>query len=236
MSEVAGDTDLQSEVLEDLVGAMNYRRWLVELALPYLGDDPLEIGSGLGHYAADWSAAGIPRFTASEADEGRLDALRRRFRDDPIVRVRSLAVPIEESADHSAIVAYNVLEHIPDDLGALKAFAGLLRPGGHLVLVVPAFPSAMSRFDLAIGHQRRYRRASLGRTVEAAGLHVGVLRHVNCVGLLGWYVVVKGLRSSPKAGPLLTVYDRGVVPWLRRLEARIGPPFGQSIFLVATKQ
>jgi hypothetical protein len=41
MSDVAGDTDLQSEVLENLAGAMNYRRWLVELALPYLGDDPL---------------------------------------------------------------------------------------------------------------------------------------------------------------------------------------------------
>lgn len=235
MAEVEGDTGLQSEILEDLVEARNYRRWLVDLALPYLGDDPLEVGSGLGHYAADWAAAGVPRWTASEADPSRLQALRQRFADDPVVRVRALAVPIEETAEHSAVVAYNVLEHIPDDVGALRAFAGLLRPGGAVVLVVPAFPSAMSAFDLAIGHQRRYRRRSLRTAVEAAGLRVEVLHHVNWIGLIAWYLAVKLLRGRPKAGALLTVYDRGVVPWLRRLEALRPPLFGQSLFLVARK-
>jgi len=236
MSEVEGDTGLQDDVLEDLVEAKNYRRWLVGLALPYLGDDPLEVGSGLGHYAGDWAAAGVTRLTASEADQGRLKRLRVRFAGDPVVRVRELAVPIEESAEHSAVVAYNVLEHIPDDVAALTAFGGLLRRGGRVVLVVPAFPSAMSRFDVAIGHQRRYRRASLRRAAEAAGLDVDVLRYVNCIGLLGWYVVVKGLRGQPRAGVLLTAYDRAVVPWLRWLETRMAPPFGQSLFLVASKR
>jgi SAM-dependent methyltransferase len=236
MRQVEGDSGLQDEVLEDLVDARNYRRWLVGLALAYLGDDPLEVGSGLGHYAADWAAAGVTRLTASEADEGRLKGLRQRFAGDPVVRVRELAVPIKERAEHSAVVAFNVLEHIPDDVAALTAFAGLLRPGGRVVLVVPAFPSAMSRFDVAIGHQRRYRRASLRRAAEAAGLDVDVLHYLNCIGLLGWYVVVKGLRGQPKAGVLLTAYDRAVVPWLRWLEARIAPPFGQSLFLVASKR
>jgi SAM-dependent methyltransferase len=235
VSEVEGDTGLQSEILEDLVEARNYRRWLVDLALPYLGDDPLEVGSGLGHYAADWAAAGVPRWTASEADPSRLQALRERFAGDPVVQVRELAVPIEETADHSAVVAYNVLEHIPDDVAALRAFAGLLRPGGAVVLIVPAFPSAMSRFDLAIGHQRRYRRRSLRAAAEQAGLTVEVLHHVNCIGLLGWYVAVKALRGRPKAGLLLTVYDKAVVPVLRRVEARVRPPVGQSLFLVARR-
>ena len=235
MAEVEGDTGLQSDVLEDLVEAARYRRWLVDLALPHLGDDPLEVGSGLGHYAADWAAAGVPRFTASEADVARLQALRERFQGDPVVRVRELAVPVQETAEHSAVVAYNVLEHVPDDVGALRAFAGLLRPGGRVVLVVPAFPSAMSRFDLAIGHQRRYRRRSLRAAAERAGLTVEVLHHVNSIGLLGWYVAVKALRGRPRAGLLLTAYDRGVVPWLRRLEARAAPPFGQSLLLVARR-
>lgn len=235
MAEVEGDTGLQSEILEDLVEAANYRRWLVGLALPHLGDDPLEVGSGLGHYAADWAAAGVPRWTASEADPARLQGLRERFAGDPVVRVRELAVPIEETAEHSAVVAYNVLEHIPDDVGALRAFAGLLRSGGAVVLVVPAYPSAMSDFDRAIGHQRRYRRRSLRAAAETAGLRVEVLHHVNWIGLLAWYLTVKLLKGRPKAGLLLTVYDRGIVPWLRRLEARVTPPFGQSLFLVARK-
>ena len=235
VSEVAGDTALQSVVLEDLVGARNYRRWLVDLALPHLGEDPLEVGSGLGHYAADWSAAGVQQWTASEADAQRLEALRDRFDGDPVVRVRVLAVPIEETGAHSAVVAYNVLEHIPDDVAALRTFGELLRPGGRVVLVVPAFPPAMSAFDRAIGHQRRYGRRDLRSVAEQAGLAVDVLHHVNCIGLLAWLIHVKAMGRPPQGGFTLWVFDRLFVPWLRRLEARVRPPFGQSLFLVARK-
>jgi len=144
-------------------------------------------------------------------------------------------VPIAETGAYSSVVACNVLEHVPDDVGALRAFAGLVRPGGRVVLVVPAFPSAMSAFDRAIGHQRRYRRAGLHAALEAAGLQVERLHHVNSAGLLGWYVAVKALRGRPRAGALLSTYDRGVVPWLRRLEARRPPPFGQSLLAVARR-
>ena len=233
MNNVTGDSALQTDVLEDLVEARCYRRWLVDLALPHLGDEPLEIGSGLGHYAADWAASGVPRLTASEADPDRLAVLTERFADQPAITVCELTVPISLTAEHSAVVAINVLEHVPDDVGALKAFTGLLRPGGRVVLVVPAFPSAMSAFDLAIGHQRRYRRQTLRTALEQAGLQIEVLHHVNSIGLLGWYVAVKALKGRPKAGVLLTAYDRGVVPCLRRLEARRPPPFGQSLFAVA---
>jgi SAM-dependent methyltransferase len=226
---------LQDEVLEDLAEAVNYRRWLCELALPYLGDDPLEVGSGIGLYAEDWRASGVPRLTVSEADPGRVAALRQRFADDPAVVVRELALPVAEQSSHSSVVAYNVLEHIDDDRAALAGLRDLLRPGGQVVVVVPAFPSAMSEFDRAIGHHRRYRKRSLRSVAERAGFEVEVLRHVNCVGLLGWYVVVKLLRGRPRAGLVLRLYDGAVVPLLRRLEARWEPPFGQSLLLVARR-
>jgi SAM-dependent methyltransferase len=232
---VHGDSGLQTDVLEDLAEAVNYRRWLVDLAVPYLGDDPLEVGSGLGHYASDWRSAGAARITVSEADPGRLAALRERFAADPGVVVRELSVPIEETSSYSAVVAYNVLEHMEDDVAALAAFRSLLRPGGRMVLVVPASPSAMSGFDRAIGHHRRYRARTLQAALVDAGLEVEVLYHLNAVGLLGWFVAVKLLRGRPKAGLLLRIYDAGVVPWLRRLEARRSPPFGQSLFAVARR-
>ncbi|MBW3561556.1 MAG: class I SAM-dependent methyltransferase [Actinobacteria bacterium] len=231
---VAGDTRLQTRRLEDLREAVNYRRWLAALALPWLGDDALEIGSGLGDHAAGWSSLGV-RITASEADPSRLDYLRSRFDGDARVQVRELRVPIDVTAGHSAVVAMNVLEHIEDDVQALRSFRGLVRAGGHVVILVPAFPFAFSRFDAEIGHFRRYRRGSLRAAMEAADLDVVHIRYVNSVGLIAWFISMRLLRTRPKSGATLRLYDRIVVPLVRRVEQRAAPPFGQSLLAVGRR-
>lgn len=231
--DLAGDSELQSLTLESLTSAVNYREWLASLAVPWLGDSPLEVGSGIGDYAATWSELGCA-LLASEADPQRLAHLRARFASHPRVRVTHLHVPIDITADHSAVVAYNVLEHIEDDVEALRGFRRLIRDDGHVVLLVPAFPIGMSAFDVEIGHFRRYRRQGLAATLSAAGLETVELRYVNPVGLLAWIAGMRLLRRRPQAGPLLRAYDR-VVPVLRRMEGSRRPPFGQSLFAVARK-
>ena len=232
MSDVLGDVALQDQTLEDVASAVNYRRWLVSLALPYLGEHAVEIGAGQGDYVEDWAAAGI-RITASEAEPGRLELLRERFTGNELVDVVAYTAPSEVEGSYSAAVAYNVLEHIPDDVAALRGFAKLLRPGGAVVLIVPAFEFAMGRFDRAVGHQRRYRVAGLRAALEEAGLRVERIHYVNSLGLLAWFVGMRLLRMTPGEGPILTLWDRGVIPLLRRLERRRHPPFGQSVFAVA---
>jgi 2-polyprenyl-3-methyl-5-hydroxy-6-metoxy-1,4-benzoquinol methylase len=231
-NKVHGDTELQSDVLEDLQSAVNYRRWLCSLGKPYFGDDLLEIGSGMGYYASDWADMGV-RLTASEADPARLRGLHERFENDPRVQVRELHVPIDETGDYSAVVAYNVLEHVPEQVEALQAFAGLLRPGGAVVLVVPAFEFAMSKFDLEIGHQRRYTKKSMTQALTAAGLEVERCQYINCFGLFAWLGAVKMLNQRPKESAMLSLYDKVYVPVERVLESKIRPPFGQSVFAVA---
>jgi ubiquinone/menaquinone biosynthesis C-methylase UbiE len=226
------NTDVQSRVLEDLSEAVNYRRWLAGLVRPHLGDDPIEIGSGIGDYAAEWLPA-LPRMTVTEADDTRLKMLHERFTDDSRVTVRRLELPAVEPGRHSALVALNVLEHIEDDADALRGAARLLRPGGTVVLMVPAFPSAMSRFDRAIGHFRRYTKASLIATLQRADLLVHDVRYLNPIGLINWYLVCRMLGTFPRNGRLLRCYDRVVVPVARRLEHRWRPPFGQSLFALA---
>jgi hypothetical protein len=233
---VAGDTRLQTQVLESLAGAVRYRRWLADLARPYLGEHPIEIGSGNGDYAQEWST-GVASFTATEADEDRCAALAGRFAGHRVVRTRQLWLGGGPDSDrdaekHTAAVAFNVLEHIPDDVGAVRAMSSLVRPGGAVVIMVPAFPSAMSAFDIAIGHHRRYTRRGLRRTLTEAGLHVDTIRYVNPVGLVGWYVTVKALGVWPDDGWLVRLYDRVVVP-VARVADRTKVPFGQSVFAVA---
>ncbi len=234
VSRVTGDSRLQTEVLEDLSDARRYRRWLCDLARPYLGEHPIEIGSGTGDYALEW-VPGVASFTVTEADHDRYRALCDRFADHDVITTQELllglgATPTDKR--YTAAVAYNVFEHIPDDVAALRSLHHVVEPGGAVILVVPAFPSAMSKFDLAVGHQRRYTRASLCRALRRAGLRVEQLRYINPVGLLTWYVAAKTLGMTPRNGGMLRLYDYVVVPTARWAD-RLPAPFGQAIFAVA---
>ncbi|HET8614108.1 MAG TPA: class I SAM-dependent methyltransferase [Actinomycetales bacterium] len=228
---VGGDSELQSFTLESLTSAVNYHRWLTDLVEPYLGDDPVELGSGLGDYAATWARDGR-HVTATDADPSRAAHLRRRFAGDPHVSVRDLDVSHPYTGQHSCLVAMNVLEHIEDHVGALRAAHSLLRPGGHVVMFVPAFELAMSRFDREVGHVRRYRVRTLRRAYLDAGLEVGRVHYVNAPGLLAWVVGMRLMGMTPHDGPTVRLWDRAVMPVARAVERRVRPPFGQSVFAV----
>ncbi len=233
MADITGDQRIQSEVLEGLATAVNHRRWFVELAVPYLGDNPIEIGSGLGDYALEW-APHVPRFTATEADPDRLVLLKERMADNPKIEVRQMLLPAPDAdGSYSALVSYNVLEHIEDHVGALKSMAKLVRPGGAVVLIVPAFMFAMSNVDIATGHIRRYTKKTMRAAMTEAGLTIEKLHYANALGLIGYYMATSVFKLAPKEGPMVKIYDSTVLPVTKFAEKIVRPPFGQSVFVVA---
>jgi SAM-dependent methyltransferase len=192
----------------------------------------VEVGSGIGTNAALWLELGAPRITVSEHDEATLDRLRGRFADEPRVRVEAIDLERAPRQDHSAFVALNVLEHIADDAGALRGAASLVRPGGRVLVFVPAFQFAAGRFDREIGHHRRYTKATLTAAYEEAGMEMETIRYVNAPGLPAWFVSVRLLGGEPRDGLLLRLWDRGVIPVARLVERHVAPPFGQSVLAV----
>jgi SAM-dependent methyltransferase len=223
---------VQHRVLGALESAHNYNAWIASLARPYLGDDPIEIGSGRGTFARLWLDSGVGRLTLTELDPTLVDHLRERFAGDERVSVRQLDLLQAPDAEHSALVALNVLEHIEDDVAALRGTIRLLRPGAAVVLFVPAFGFAMSRFDRAIGHFRRYTSGMLEDRLARAGLRTESVRYVNAPGLLAWTIGMRLLRMDLRDGAALRLWDRAVIPWLRRIESHWSPPFGQSVLTV----
>ena len=226
------NSDLQLRVLEALESAHRYNSWIADLTLPFLGDHPVEIGSGIGVSAELWLKSGLPAITTTELDPDSLQRLRDRFADDPRVDVKAVDLEEAPDSDHSAVVALNVLEHIADDSGALRGAARLVRPGGRIVIFVPAFPFATGKFDRLIGHYRRYTIASISRAFADAGIELESARYVNAPGLPAWFLGVRVLGLVPRDGRLLQIWDRLVIPVARRLEARRSPPFGQSVLAV----
>jgi SAM-dependent methyltransferase len=233
VKELRGDRQVQCDVLVALAECRNHRKWFADFARPYLGDHPIEIGSGLGDYAREW----IPlteHFTVTDADESLVIGLKKEMAGHSNVDVRQVLLPSTARADHSCLISYNVLEHIDDHVGALRSMAGLVRPGGYIVLVCPAFPFAMSPVDIATGHVRRYTRRSMTAALTEAGLEVIDVRYANSLGLLCYYAFTSLLRKQPSKGVTMTFYDRRLVPVVRFAERLIKrPPFGQSVIAVA---
>jgi SAM-dependent methyltransferase len=232
-SVAAADAEL-AETLDNLDGADNYAAWIFEQVEPHLGDAVLEVGAGHGTFTEILSARGA-RVVATDVSQRCADVLRERFAgDERVTVVHGGADAVAGLPPFDSAVLINVLEHIPDDDGALLDLAATLKPGGRLILWVPAFQLLYSDFDRKIGHHRRYRKGELRAQLTRAGYEVAEIRYVNSVGALAWLVVARLMHRAPTGGASVKIYDSYFVPVLKRLEGRRGAPFGQSVFAVAT--
>ena len=136
---------------------------------------------------------------------------------------------------YDCIVCSNVLEHIDDDSAALERFRDLLRPGGQILVLVPAHPWIFSELDRGLSHRRRYTPQALGELAEASGLPVERMRHFNPLAVLGWWVNGKVLRRCVLPSFQLRAYTRLAVP-LSALLDRCNPfPLGISLLALLRK-
>ncbi|MGH9103438.1 MAG: class I SAM-dependent methyltransferase [Acidimicrobiales bacterium] len=228
--------EVPPQLLENHLGgeeARNYRAYQHELVSPHCGRSVLEVGAGLGELAASFT--GLERQVLTDSDPYCLDRLRRRFQGRPGVEVMELSLPgpVQVGDPVESVIAMNVLEHIEDDSGALRQLAAAVVPGGRVVLWVPGYPALYGDFDRKVGHVRRYTPATLRAAVEGAGLRVELLRPVNLLGGLAWWLAVRVGGTGQTNPRLIRLYDRGVLPLTRLIERRVQPPFGQSLLCVA---
>jgi SAM-dependent methyltransferase len=228
-----GREDEGFTTLRRIEALRRYNAFLWDLIRPYVGRRVLEVGSGTG--VITQYLATREHVVATDIDPQYVDLLRRTYAGNPKVEVRLLdLVKLTDNGlprhHFDTVVCSNVLEHVEDDEGALRAMRDLLAPGGRVVLVIPALRALYGSIDRAIGHHRRYTRDEIARKLADAGLAVEHLGYFNMVGVAGWFLNARilGRRSVP--GVQARLNDR-LVPLLR-LEQRLRPPFGMSLLAV----
>lgn len=132
----------------------------------------LDVGCGTGRTLDLLSELGYVPVGLDRLREG-LVARRRQWPEARLMQAEADALPVASGAVDGAVLL-DVLEHV-DDRCLLQELKRIVRPGGRVVLTVPAMPWLWSVRDAAAGHRRRYARAELGRVLEAAGFRVETL-------------------------------------------------------------
>jgi glycosyltransferase involved in cell wall biosynthesis len=220
--------------LKLLQKASRYNGWVYQMLKPYLGRDILEVGSGIGNMTRYFMGHG--RVTASDISPFCLRELERSFGEYDSFRVRPLDISRNSYAEleiYDTIVCLNVLEHVEDDLGALRNLHKLLRRGGRLILYVPANPRLYCEIDRGVGHFRRYLMDDLVSKMERAGFTVSHQRHHNILGAVGWWINGKVLGKKAIGATDVGGFDL-LMP-LVKLQDRLDSKFALSILAIGEK-
>jgi SAM-dependent methyltransferase len=196
----------------------------------------LDVGCGWGGLTCRLAAHGRVR-GVEPSEAAREEAARRGL---TVLAGSAEALPAEDQSIDVALVS-DVLEHLDDDLVALREVHRVLRPGGVAVITVPAYAWLYSAHDRALEHRRRYSRRRLVEAVRAAGLEPVRITHYNALLFLPSAAVRLIRRNRPPAedarptwGPLNAVLYR-IFAAERGLLRRRSIPFGLTLAMVAAR-
>ena len=217
--------------LEVMQEAVNYNRYLLDTVRTFApaGGKVLDFGAGGGQFAAPLKDLGMD-ITALEPDQ----LLQQRLRAKGLRAVGSTDDVTDGSLDF--IYTLNVLEHIDDDVGALRALHAKLINNGKLLIYVPAFPILYTSMDAKVCHVRRYTRATLTSSVRAAGFHIDRVEYVDSIGFFATLLFkLIGNKDGNVSVAALKLYDRAVFPLSRALDLITRRWFGKNLLMTCTK-
>ena len=222
------------------------------------GDRVLDLGCGAGRHAFEAYRRGA-RVVAADLDHGELPpvtamfgAMRAAGEAAPpagaaAVTADATGLPFPDGA-FDAVIASEILEHVPADAAALAEIARVVRPGGTVAVTVPAWlPEricwALSReyHEVPGGHVRIFTWAELTAKLTAAGLAPAGAHHAHGLHSAYWWLkCAVGVQDDDhlavRAYHRLLVWDIMRKPALTRLaEAALNPLVGKSLVVYATK-
>lgn len=210
------------------VAAQNYLRWVADLCAPHLGATVLEVGAGVGS-VTEHLASGR-HIVATDLSESSVAAMRGRFRDHPNVEVMQADLRTwEPGRTFDSLLMINVLEHIRDDAGALVSLSRFVRPGGTIVIYVPALNGLFGKWDDYVRHFRRYSKWRLGEVMRQAALEPVELRYANLLALPAWIAFSPLMKFDADGRHSLSIWDRTAVPLTRLIESRVRVPIGLNL-------
>lgn len=226
MSEYSG-----TENLEVMAEAVNYNAFLVSLIRNEArsGEVVLDFGAGIGTFAKALAPDGH-QVLCIEPDQRQ----RERIVQAGLPAFADISCLSDQSVD--LLYSLNVLEHIEDDVAVLQSCHEKIKPGGRILIYVPAFQILFSSMDKHVGHWRRYSRRGLSDKVRQAGFEVVKCEYVDSAGFLASLLFKAfGNDSGSLNRRALIAYDRWVFPLSRLADRLLHRIVGKNVWLIARR-
>jgi SAM-dependent methyltransferase len=218
------------DILEALESAHNYNGYLTRLICASTeSKDLIDFGAGIGTFSKRLRTAGY-HVRCIEPDP----LQRQRLEEQGFDTLENITSVADDSA--SFIFSLNVFEHIHDDSVAIREIRQKLKPGGTLLIYVPAFECLWSSLDEKLCHHRRYIKMTLRRLVEQEGFAIENVRYADCLGFISALVfrLFNG-NASLLTATSISFYDHWLFPPSRVLDKLFDRWFGKNVYVLCRK-
>jgi SAM-dependent methyltransferase len=226
------------ETLDVLSSADKLNNWFFDTISPYCKGEILEIGSGVGNIS-NFFILNNKSLHMSDIRDNYIDILKNKFPGKPVSNLDIIDSDFDTKHQSlfnkfDTIFSLNVVEHIKDDQLAIKNCFKLLKPGGKLITLVPAFEFLYNNFDTELYHFRRYNAKSISSLMTNAGGIVDRIFYFNCMGILGWYLNGNILKKKTLPKDQVDLYNK-IIPIARTIDKLVMNKLGLSVISVAIK-
>jgi SAM-dependent methyltransferase len=224
---IAGNIDPAGiHTLQVIAGASRFNEWMYTTIRPFLKGEILEIGSGIGNISQFAIREGLS-ITLSDINPGYQQLLTGKFSSYNNVQ--------EEKEKYDTVFYLNVIEHLEHDSIAVKNSHFLLKKGGNLIILAPAYNWLYCRIDKELGHHRRYTLKTLRSLFPSSRFSILQQQYFNVIGITGWFLFGKLFGKKQIDSGEMSVFNR-LVPLFKLADKLFFKKTGLSAIVIAQKK
>lgn len=227
------------EILDVISQAGKFNHWMYSTIRPYCSGRILEVGSGVGNIS-QFFVSEKADIVVSDIRENYREILKNKFKlpDSNVINIDIAHTAFEKEYAHligtfDSVFALNVVEHIEDDNLAISNMMKLLKKGGKLLVLVPAYQALYNGFDVTLEHYRRYNETNLTALMHKHGKPITSF-YFNAIGIAGWWVSGSVMKNKSIPEGEMKLYNT-LVPIFKIVDRVLFNKIGLSVICVIEK-
>ena len=217
--------------------SVNWKAYFAKFIKKYIKGDVLEVGSGLGINVNYLFNNLVKNWVFLEPDQDLADQIKVNILIPSLENPEIIKGTIQTISQRKfdVIIYIDVLEHIKDSKSELAYAADLLHKNGHLIILAPAHQYLFSKFDEAIGHERRYDKRTLQDEIPAS-LETAKIFYLDSLGAIASMMNKFLLFQHYPSTRQINFWDSVLIPVSGVTDPILGYHFGKTIIGIFKKQ